>query len=228
MRILVVDDDLALAEMVSFALRRQQYEVIQAHSGAAALRRWRNDAPDLIVLDVNLPDAVGFALCRVIRSESDTPVVLLSACSGEDEIVRGLELGADDYVVKPFSPRQLAARIGAVLRRAGVAVRSTPRQMGSAKFDPLRRELCFSTGGRISLSALESQLLDYLLLNEGQVLPFEAIIDHLWGPDGATRGMVRQLIYRLRSKIKPDPAQSVHIQTISGVGYELKQRPRYS
>ncbi len=225
MRILVVDDDRALAELISFALRREQYEVLQAHSGASALRRWRSDAPDLIVLDVNLPDVLGFALCRSIRAESDTPVILLSACGGEDEIVYGLEIGADDYIVKPFSPRQLAARIGAVLRRAGMPARPEARELGDAKFDPKRRELYFSTGGRISLSSLESRLLDYLLLNAGQVLPFDAIIDHIWGPDGATRGMVRQLIYRLRSKIEPDSADPVHIQTVSGVGYELRPSP---
>jgi len=119
MKVLIVDDDRALADVVAFTLRREGFQIVQAYDGEAALQRWNEELPDLVVLDVNLPRLDGFAVCQRIREQSDTPILLLTVRGDEDDVVHGLGLGADDYVTKPFSPRQLVARAQAVLRRAG-------------------------------------------------------------------------------------------------------------
>ena len=120
MKALIVDDDLVLADVLSFTLRRAGFQVFAVHDGQAALEAWRNEAPDLIILDLNLPKLDGLEVCRRIREQDDVPIIILSVRGDDDDVVRGLELGADDYVPKPFSPRQLVARAQAVLRRAGV------------------------------------------------------------------------------------------------------------
>src|SRR5688500_14963996 len=122
MRVLVVEDDLALADVVSYTLRREGYEVIAAHDGAAGFERWSADQPDLIILDLNLPKMDGLSVCEKIRKESDVPIIILSVRGDDDDVVKGLALGADDYIAKPFSPRQLVARAQAVMRRAGVQI----------------------------------------------------------------------------------------------------------
>jgi len=119
MKVLVVDDDRVLADVITFTLRREGFVVIQAHDGAAGLERWADDQPDLIILDVNMPKISGFEVCRRIRMQANTPILMLTVRGEEDDIVGGLELGADDYIVKPFSPRQLVARVNAILRRVG-------------------------------------------------------------------------------------------------------------
>lgn len=233
MKALVVDDDRVLADLVAFALRREGFDVIQAHDGEAALRRWAEEQPDLVVLDVNLPKLDGFAVCRRIRSQADTSsggvptaIIMLTVRSEEDDLVRGLELGADDYVAKPFSPRQLVARAQAVLRRTGRAPASILRQSGPLTLDPSRREVrvtqLHDEGNPVALTPLECRLLDYLMTNAGRVLTTESIIDHVWGPEGGDRDMVRQLIRRLRAKIEPDPSRPTYIETVAGLGYGLK------
>jgi DNA-binding response OmpR family regulator len=221
MKALVVDDDRVLADLVAFTLRREGFQVIQAHDGEVALRRWQGEQPDLVVLDVNIPGPDGFTVCQRIREQDDTPIILLTVRGEEDDIVRGLGLGADDYITKPFSPRQLVARTQAVLRRAGKASISPIREVGQLVLDPNRREVCIAEGEPISLTALETKLLNYLMLNAGHVLTIEAIIDHVWGPEGGDRDMLRQLVRRLRSKIEPDPANPIYIETVSGLGYGL-------
>lgn len=221
MKALVVDDDRVLADLVTFALHREGFEVIQGCDGEAALRRWAEEEPDVIVLDVNMPKADGFAVCRRIRAEDDTPIIMLTVRGEEDDIVRGLELGADDYVTKPFSPRQLVARIHAVLRRAGRTPTPAVRQVGQLTLDPSRREVIVGGGDAISLTPLECQLLEFLMLNGGHVLTHSAIIDHVWGPEGADRDMLRQVVHRLRDKIEPDSSEPIHIETVPGLGYGL-------
>jgi DNA-binding response OmpR family regulator len=225
MKILVVDDDRVLADLIAFTFRREGYDVIQAHAGKTALRRWEDDGPDLIVLDVNLPDTTGFSLCRTIRADSTTPVILLTVRSDEDDIVHGLSIGADDYIAKPFSPRQLLARAQAVLRRTARSVHPAAREVGPLRLDPARRMLRLKPDREIPLTMLESQLLDCLMVNAGQVLPYDTIIDQVWGPEGATPSMVRQLVYRLRLKVEQDPSNPVHLHTVPGIGYELKPGP---
>lgn len=222
MKVLVVDDDRVLAEIMVFTLQRAGFDVIQAYDGQSALRRWQEEDPDLVILDVNLPDLDGFTICRRIREVSDTPVILLTVRSEEDDIVHGLEIGADDYITKPYSPRQLMARVQAVLRRAsGTAAESLPntREVGGLVLDSTRREVQKGDGEPVTLTPLETELLDYLMLNAGHVLTADVLIDQVWGPEGGTRSMLRQLVHRLRNKIEPDPAAPTYIETVSGLGY---------
>jgi DNA-binding response OmpR family regulator len=223
MKALVVDDDRVLADLVAFSLRREGFEVILAHDGEAALRRWAEEQPDLIVLDLNMPKLDGFAVCRQIREQADTPIILLTVRGEEDDIVRGLKLGADDYMVKPFSPRQLIARAQAILRRAGQTPTPAIRQVGELTLDPSRRELRLGQWEAVSLTPLENRLLDYLMINAGQILTIESLINHVWGSEGGDRDMLRQLVRRLRGKIAqasatPDP---IYIETVAGLGYGL-------
>jgi DNA-binding response OmpR family regulator len=223
MKALVVDDDRVLADLVAFSLRREGFEVILAHDGEAALRRWAEEQPDLIVLDLNMPKLDGFAVCQQIREQADTPIILLTVRGEEDDIVRGLKLGADDYMVKPFSPRQLIARAQAILRRAGQTPTPAIRQVGELTLDPSRRELRLGQWEAVSLTPLENRLLDYLMINAGQILTIESLINHVWGSEGGDRDMLRQLVRRLRGKIAqasatPDP---IYIETVAGLGYGL-------
>lgn len=224
---LVVDDDRVLADVLSFTLRREGFHVIQAHDGEAALLRWSESKPDLIVLDVNMPKLDGFAVCQRIREESDIPIILLTVRGEEDDIIHGLSLGADDYVTKPFSPRQLVARTHAVLRRAGTAAVPAVRDIGNLRLDPSRRELRIGKGQPVTLTPLESRLAAYFALNAGHVLTADAIISHVWGAEGGDRDMLRQLVHRLRSKLalaaaaEPDPSSEAHIETVPGLGYGL-------
>ncbi|MDX1415499.1 MAG: response regulator transcription factor [Candidatus Promineifilaceae bacterium] len=219
MRVLIVDDDRTLSDLVAFTLRREGYETLQAFDGEAALTRWRVDRPDLIILDLNLPKKDGFAVCRAIRREDDIPIIMLTVRGEEDDMVTGLGLGADDYMLKPFSPRQLVARIQALLRRAGKTQPATLRQARDLVLDTSRRQVRIAEGPLISLTSLENRLLDYLMANAGHVLPNEAIINHVWGPEGGDRDMLRQLMRRLRGKIEPNPAEPLYIETIPGLGY---------
>jgi DNA-binding response OmpR family regulator len=230
MKALIVDDDRVLADVLAFTLRREGFQVVLAHDGMAALRRWAEEQPDLIVLDVNMPRLDGFAVCRRIREQADTPIILLTVRGEEDDIVHGLKLGADDYITKPFSPRQLVARAQAVLRRAGRSEAAAIREAGELTLDLGRRELSLCGGVPVSLTPLESRLLDYLMLNAGHVLTADAIITHVWGAEGGDRDMMRQLVHRLRGKIAqargpeggdPAVADLVSIETVPGLGYGL-------
>lgn len=221
MKVLVIDDDRVLSDVLAFALRREGFQVIQAYSGPAGLARWAEEKPALIILDINLPEMDGFAICQRIRREANTPIIMLTVRSEDSDVVHGLELGADDYITKPFSPRQLVARAQAVLRRAGQPTSPTPRRVGNLFLAPSRRALRVGKGEQIPLTLLEGRLLDYLMVNAGQNLSFEAIIDHVWGPRGGDRDMLRQLIRRLRAKIEPDPSNPSYINTVPGLGYGL-------
>jgi DNA-binding response OmpR family regulator len=221
MKALIVDDDRVLADLVAFTLQREGFQVIKAYNGEMALKRWHADQPELVVLDVNLPDTDGFTLCRQMRQEADTPIIMLTVRGDDADVVQGLELGADDYIHKPFSPRQLVARIQAVLRRAGKESVPAVRRVGDLILDVRRREAQIDSEKIIKLTSLETKLLDYLMLNAGHVLTGDSIIDHVWGAEGADRDMLRQLVYRLRRKIEPDPANPRYIETVSGLGYGL-------
>jgi len=232
MKALVVDDDLALADVVSFTLRRAGYEVIVAHDGQTALDRWRTGQPDFIVLDLNLPRLSGLEVCQRIRAEADIPILILSVRDDDDDVVNGLKAGADDYIVKPFSPRQLVARVDTVLRRAGInradrAGRSSQDRFsaGPLVLDAGRGEIFAGGDMRARLTPLESQLLQTLMLNQDQVLPADSLIDHVWGSNGADRAMLKQLVYRLRAKIEQVAAGAVRIETLPGVGYSLVSSP---
>jgi DNA-binding response OmpR family regulator len=221
MQALVVDDDRVLADLVGFTLRHEGFQVSLAYDGQSALQKWRDEQPDLIILDLNLPKVDGFTVCRRIRAEADTPIIMLTVRGEEDDIVRGLELGADDYIPKPFSPRQLVARVKAVLRRAGEKHVPAVHRVGELTLDADRRELRIGTDKAIFLTPLENRLLRYLMINAGHVLSSEAIIAQVWGLEGGDRDMLRQVVSRLRRKIEPDPSQPTYIENVPGLGYGL-------
>ena len=222
MKVLVVDDDRVLADVITFTLRREGFDVIQAHDGVAGLERWATEHPDLIILDVNMPKIGGFEVCRRIRAQADTPILMLTVRGEEDDIVGGLELGADDYIVKPFSPRQLVARVKAIVRRAGGQTLPKELSVGNLNLVPGKRELFINPEKEsVLLTPLENRLLECLMFNAGQVLTFEIIFDHVWGPAAGDRDMLRQLVRRLRMKIEPDPSVPIYIQTVPGLGYGL-------
>lgn len=222
MKALVVDDDRVIADLLAFTLRREGFQVVLAHDGETAVQRWQAERPEVIFLDVNLPGRDGFSVCRHIRqTDNQTLIFMLTVRNEDDDVVQGLEVGADDYIQKPFSPRQLVARLQAVLRRTGKVVTPAVRQAGALRLDPTRREVQIDDGPPISLTQLETRLLDYLMNNAGHVLTNEALISHIWSADGGNREMLRQLVRRLRSKIEPDPAAPTYIETIPGLGYGL-------
>jgi DNA-binding response OmpR family regulator len=224
-KVLVVDDDRVLADLVSFTLRRSGYEAVIAGDAASAWRRWNEDKPDFIILDVNLPGTAdlqdGFAICRRIRSESDVPIILLTVRGEEKDIVYGLEAGADDYMLKPFSPRQLVARIQAVMRRSQANHNARPAtfSMDGLEFNSKLREVVLEDETPKTLTQLESRLLEALMINAGQALTFDDLISDVWGPGGGTAEMLRQLVRRLRSKVEKDPAHPHYIQNLPGLGY---------
>jgi len=221
MKALVVDDDLVLSDVLAFTLRREGYEVVMAHDGPAALDRWQSDSPDLILLDLNLPKLDGLSVCRRIRAVSDTPIIILSVRGEEDDVVTGLELGADDYITKPFSPRQLVARTQAVMRRAGVPPTVGTLAAGDLVLDLARREVKRAGLPPAQLTRLEGRLLEVLMINKGQVLSTASLIDHVWGPGRGDRVMLKQLVHRLRSKIEAGDLRPAIVETVRGVGYAL-------
>ena len=222
MKLLIVEDDLALSDVLRFTLRRAGFEVLLAHDGRQALAQWERESPDLILLDLNLPKLDGLAVCRHIRAQSQTPIIMLSVRGGDEAVVQGLEMGADEYMVKPFSPTQLVARVRAVLRRTGNAA-LTPGLLHAADLtlDRARLEVQRPSAEPVRLAPLEMRLLEALMLNAGQVLTAESLITTIWGAEGGDRTMLKQLVYRLRAKLEPNPAQPRYIETVPGVGYAL-------
>ena len=222
MKALIVDDDLALADVVSFTLRRAGFEISTANDGMTALARWQQERPDFVILDLNLPKLSGLEVCKRIRQESDIPILILSVRGEDDDIVTGLQVGADDYVVKPFSPRQLVARVEALLRRSGSpSLAPDSLTVGDMRLDPARSEMYVCGELKSHLTRLENELLQTLLLHRDQVLSADVLIDHVWGPGGGDRAMLKQLVYRLRRKMQNATAECPDIETIPGVGYSL-------
>ncbi len=223
MKVLIVEDDLALSDVLAFTLRHAGFEVALAYKGADALAQWQAGGIDLVLLDLNLPGMDGLAVCRAIRAQAQTPIIMLTVRSSESDVVQGLELGADDYMVKPFSPRELLARIGAVMRRAGLALTPGVLQVGRLILDRSRREVRREGGEAVRLTPLETTLLETLMLHPGQVLPADTLVTAVWGNEGGDRAMLKQLVYRLRSKVEADPGQPRLVETVTGVGYGFVQ-----
>jgi phosphate regulon transcriptional regulator PhoB len=217
----VVDDEAPILEAVSYSLRKAGYRVSVAMNAEAAMRAFREQNPDLIVLDVMLPSASGFQICKSIRATSDVPIILLTARAEEQDKVTGLELGADDYVTKPFSVRELIARISAVLRRrASTAVAATIRA-GEIEVDEARHEARVE-GRQLELSPKEFALLAFLAKNPGLVFSRQALLDRVWGTDAFVDERTVDVHVRwLRSKIENDPADPKRILTVRGVGYKF-------
>jgi DNA-binding response OmpR family regulator len=221
-KILVADDDRDMVDILSYWLKGHGYEVVRAFDGEQAIKRWRETLPDLVILDVEMPKIDGFEVCRQMRNETNSMVLILTAHDQEEDEIRGLELGADDYLRKPFSPRQLLARIKAILRRAsnvrGSASSSTIT-VGPFSLDAMRHEVV-RDGVKIRLTPTESRLLHLLMTHTGQVLTTDMIIERVWGYDEAgDSGLVKTHIRHLRQKIEPNANQPRYITTVPGVGY---------
>lgn len=224
MKVLLVDDDADLLGITSLVLRREGFRVAQAGSVATALSAFRRDPPDLVVLDINLPDGSGFDVCMNIRSESQVPVIMLTVRGEEADLVRALELGADDYVTKPFSPRTLVARMRALIRRVG-AEATTSDSAGELRLDRQTLTLYIGDDQRVRLTRLEFRFLQLLLSHAGEVVPAEHVLAHVWGRRAnADRHILKQLVHRLRQKLD-GTADPGYIETVPAVGYRLRLQP---
>jgi two-component system response regulator RegX3 len=224
-RILIVEDESSFSEALSFLLSKEGFEVSIAETGRTALEIFKKQTFDLILLDLMIPEISGIEVCRAIRTTSAVPIIMLTAKDSEVDKVVGLELGADDYVTKPYSSRELVARIKAVLRRGSPdedAQVAGVHAVGNIRMD-IERHSVTVNGIAISLPLKEFELLEFLLRNEGRVLTRAQLIDRVWGGDyyGDTKTLDVH-IKRLRSKIEVDPANPVLIQTIRGLGYKFE------
>jgi two-component system alkaline phosphatase synthesis response regulator PhoP len=223
-KILIVDDEPPIIDVLSYNLKRANYEVIVARDGEQALQQARREQPDLIILDLMLPRLDGLEVCRTLRRERDVPIIMLTALDAEIDRVVGLELGADDYVVKPFSVRELMARVRSVLRRTSPQPTQTSQdalQVGRLNVDPARHEARLD-GAELDLTALEFELLHTLARHAGQVLSREQLLAQVWGYDylGDLR-VVDTAVKRLRAKLRQAVRQEEFITTVRGVGYKL-------
>lgn len=224
MKILLVDDDLQLATIIAFTLQREGYTVVTAHDGVAALQLWEQERPHLVLLDVNMPPPDGYEVLRRIRAVGSTPVVMLTVRNAEEDTVAGLDLGADDYISKPFSPRTLLARLRAVLRRVG-EMPADDLTFGDLTMDIDRQEVRCGNDASVKLTPLEFRLLHYLWVNQNKVLSNDALIEHVWGyGDTGDKMLLKQLVRRLRRKIEPDPTTPRYLQNVAGVGYVLEDK----
>jgi len=222
-RVLIVEDEDSFSDALSFMLRREGYEVFIATDGNAALAEFDKHGPDLVLLDLMLPGISGTEVCRIIRGKSTVPIIMLTAKDGEVDKVVGLELGADDYVTKPFSSRELLARVRAVLRRNGEQDELLPPtiEAGSVRID-IERHVVSVRGEHVTMPLKEFDLLEFLVRNSGRVLTRNQLIDRVWGADyvGDTKTLDVH-IKRLRAKIEIDPAYPSYIQTVRGLGYKF-------
>jgi two-component system response regulator RegX3 len=223
-KILLVEDEAALAESVSYNLVREGFAVVQASDGDRALDRFRAERPQLVILDLMLPKLSGLDVCRTIRGESDVPILILTAKDSEADKVAGLELGADDYVTKPFSMRELVSRVRAHLRRVdmGLAAPGNGRLTGGpVELVPESHDVTVR-GETMSFPPKEFELLELLLVRKGRLLSRQFLIEEVWGMDyvGDTKTLDVH-IKRLRQKIELDPHQPEHILTVRGLGYKF-------
>ncbi len=227
--ILIVEDEPVIAELVEFNLRQAGYTTMVATDGIRALEMAVKVRPDLIILDLMLPGVDGFEVCRRLRGDGwQVPILILTARGDEEDKITGLEIGADDYLTKPFSPRELVARVKAILRRSGEIAgnpvgNSKILKIGRLGIDPLRYRVTIGDA-EISLTLKEFELLKTLAINPGQVFSREILLEKLWGYEyiGDTR-TVDVHIRRLREKIELDPANPVYIKTVRGVGYKFQE-----
>jgi two-component system response regulator RegX3 len=223
-RVLVVEDEQNLREPLVIQLEREGYQTIEAEDGIKALALFESEQPDLILLDLMLPGKSGSEVCRTIRAVSNVPIIMLTAKDTEIDKVVGLEIGADDYVTKPYSTRELLARMKAVLRRSvePALVAGNLIEAGPVSMD-IERHQVFVNGEKIAMPLKEFELLELLLENVNRVLTRGQIIDRVWGSNyfGDTKTLDVH-IKRIRSKIEDDPARPVHLLTVRGLGYKFE------
>ena len=225
--VLIVEDEESLADPLAFLLRKEGFEASIVNDGAQAVSTFERVNPDIVLLDLMLPGVSGTEICKTIRSKSSVPVIMVTARDSEIDKVVGLELGADDYVTKPYSARELIARIRAVLRRGGAVEEDEESVIGVVEVGPVRMDVQRHTvtvaGDEVTLPLKEFDLLEYLLRNSGRVLTRSQLIDRVWGADyvGDTKTLDVH-VKRLRSKVEPDPSQPRHLITVRGLGYKFE------
>jgi two-component system, OmpR family, response regulator RegX3 len=226
-RVLVVEDEESFSDALSYMLRREGFETVVAATGPDALAEYDRGGADIVLLDLMLPGLPGTEVCRALRSRGNVPIIMLTAKDAEIDKVVGLELGADDYVTKPYSARELVARIRAVLRRRGEAPDAPPPEGGVLVAGPVRmdveRHVVAVDGEQVALPLKEFDLLELLLRNAGRVLTRAQLIDRVWGSDyvGDTKTLDVH-VKRLRAKLEPDPANPKYLLTVRGLGYKLE------
>ncbi len=222
MRILVADDDRDQVDLLTYWLKGNGYDMVRAFDGEQAVQKWRETKPDLVILDVEMPKMDGFEVCRRMSAESSAMVLFLTCREREVDEVRALDLGADDYLRKPFSARQLLARIRALTRRATTTPHVNAQSVvsvGPISLDSMRHEVA-RNGVKVRLTPIESRLLHLLLTHSGQVLTTETIVERVWGYDETSdTSLVKTHIRHLRQKIEPEPNAPQYILTVPGVGY---------
>jgi DNA-binding response OmpR family regulator len=219
-KVLIADDDADLRELIAFTLAQAGYLVIKAADGPAAVRRFEEESADLVVLDINMPGLSGFQVCEAIRARSRVPVMMLTVRGEEEDLVRALGLGADDYLTKPFSPRTLLARIKALLRRAGMES-AAPLAAGRVALDLEEHTVRIADGAAVRLTKLELRLLQMLLAHAGHTVSSDRLLVQVWGHrSGGDRQLLKQLVHRLRQKIEADPAAPALLRT-AAAGYKL-------
>ncbi|MCW2724672.1 MAG: two component transcriptional regulator, winged helix family [Frankiales bacterium] len=223
-RVLVVEDEVSIAEPLAYMLEREGFEVSLAATGPAALDEFARAGADLVLLDLMLPGLSGTEVCRTLRQTSSVPIIMLTARDSEIDKVVGLELGADDYVTKPFSHRELVARIRAVLRRGAEAedTATSALEAGPVRMDVDRHRVTVA-GAAVQLPLKEFELLELLLRNAGRVLTRQQLIDRVWGSDyvGDTKTLDVH-VKRLRAKVEPEPSTPRHLLTVRGLGYKFE------
>ncbi|MFE2753133.1 response regulator [Actinosynnema sp. NPDC059335] len=223
-RVLIVEDEESFSDPLAFLLRKEGFTAALAANGQEALEEFDRNGADIVLLDLMLPGMSGTDVCKQLRARSAVPVIMVTARDSEIDKVVGLELGADDYVTKPYSARELIARIRAVLRRGGESEELLPQvlEAGPVRMD-VERHVVTVDGAEVSLPLKEFDLLEYLLRNVGRVLTRGQLIDRVWGADyvGDTKTLDVH-VKRLRSKIEPDPAAPRHLVTVRGLGYKFE------
>ncbi|MFR9730334.1 response regulator [Saccharopolyspora sp. MS10] len=223
-RVLIVEDEESFADPLAFLLRKEGFTAAVATTGQDALDEFDRNGADIVLLDLMLPGMSGTDVCKQLRQRSAVPVIMVTARDSEIDKVVGLELGADDYVTKPYSARELIARVRAVLRRGGEAEDAQPQvlEAGPVRMD-VERHVVTVSGAEISLPLKEFDLLEYLLRNVGRVLTRGQLIDRVWGADyvGDTKTLDVH-VKRLRSKLEPDPAEPQYLVTVRGLGYKFE------
>ena len=228
MRILIVDDDAPAVKWTSFLLRDEGYEVIVADNGRAALEMVERHSPDLVILDVMMPQIDGLEVCRRIRQTMDVPIIMLSAKGETADKVTGLQLGADDYLAKPFEPAELLARVQAVLRRSEtfslVDDGKSRVSVGGVRLDPVSNRIILEDGMEVDLTPIEFRLLHVLMRNAGRVLTHDYLLANAWGYDyEGYSNQIAVYMRRLRAKIEEEPAKPKHLTTVRGVGYKFEK-----
>jgi DNA-binding response OmpR family regulator len=227
-KILLVEDDPDILDLTAYVLRRERFVVVEASDGQQALRRWKADRPDMVIMDLGLPSVDGFELLRRIRDEEQTPILVITGRKDAQDILRAFNLGTDDFVPKPFEFRELIARVRAILRRAQVAQAEAPEpivKLEGLALDPVTYEVSWRNES-VRLTPTEFRILYLLVTNVGHVVPASRLYTYVWGSDGADANALRSHISHLRRKLEIDGASPGSISSIPAVGYIFRLAPK--